>query len=181
MMPHLQLGDIEDLPASGEVACDAVEPAVVMTATDDCGDPVAVIFSEVASNQQCSGTYTLTRTWIAMDCSGNAITYAQTLNVVDNVAPVFTLIPSDETGTCSEPSYAYDAEDECGTVTFEETRITLLSDDCGNYVDEITATATDECGNSASIQFLRGVSDNESPHLHRGSPSGCNHLMQLHS
>jgi hypothetical protein len=61
---------VEALPADVTVQCDAVTPAVTLTATDNCGDAI-VTFNEVRTDGACPNAYTLTRTWTATDECGN--------------------------------------------------------------------------------------------------------------
>ena len=53
----------EALPADETVECDAVPAAVILTATDNCDDQVAVVFDETIGDGACPQTYTITRTW----------------------------------------------------------------------------------------------------------------------
>ena len=81
-----------------------------------------------------------------------AATAAQTINIGDNEAPVFTNIPADETincGTIHPSSGNVIATDNCDsdpTVTLDET--TLPGSCAGSFILIRTWTATDDCGNS---------------------------------
>ena len=51
---------------------------------------------------------------------------------------------------CEEQPYAYEALDNrSNPPIIYETRDTLSSDDCGNYVHLVTLTAYDVCGNTS--------------------------------
>ena len=167
------------LPANTSADCAAVEAPATLTATDACGT-AAVEFSEATTPGSCAGTYTLTRTWTATDCSGNAIAHTQVIEVTDGTAPAFDQVPESAFGLCAEPVYSYHATDACGTVSYSESRITLSSDDCGNYTDEVTVIASDDCGNTSSITFLIGVEDDEAPVFDGVLPSdmevACNNI-----
>ena len=71
--------------------CDAVPSAVTLTATDNCDASVTVNFSEVITGQDdsCPSEYTITRTWIVIDCAGNETTHTQVITVEDTAAPTF--------------------------------------------------------------------------------------------
>ena len=79
---------VEALPADLTVECDAVPAAEVLTSTDNCDDASSVSMTEEVTNQTCAGAYTLTRTWTATDCAGNATDHVQTITVIDTTAPV---------------------------------------------------------------------------------------------
>jgi hypothetical protein len=153
----------EDLPVSVSVECDAVPAAAVLTASDNCDNESVVDFEETIEEGDCPQSYTITRSWLVIDCAGNQSSHVQTIDVMDSMAPVFTEMPENQTNECEESSYAYAALDNCGDVIISEARETLSSDDCGNYEQLVTLTATDECGNSADYQFTIVVQDTQSP------------------
>ena len=153
----------EALPADETVECDAVPAAVILTATDNCDDQVAVVFDETIGDGACPQTYTITRTWTVSDCTNNSTQHVQTIEVEDTTAPVFTDMPGDQTSQCEEQSYTSAASDNCGAVTITESREVISDDACGNYEHLVTLTATDECGNSTDYQFTIVVADTEAP------------------
>src|SRR5205823_7332151 len=55
------------------------------TASDACdASPSVVLVSDNTTNGSCAGTYSRTKTWKAVDCSGNqSSTVSQTITVVD--------------------------------------------------------------------------------------------------
>jgi hypothetical protein len=75
--------------------------------------------------------YSITRTWTASDACGNKSYASQTIQVNDNIDPVFTFVPADYTVACAsevvfgEPT----ATDNCGTVTI------TIDDDCDHHND----------------------------------------------
>jgi hypothetical protein len=75
------------VPANTTVACNAIPPVVLPTATDNCGAASVVYLGELNSATPC--VYTLTRTWKATDGSGNMSTMSQVITVQDIVGPVF--------------------------------------------------------------------------------------------
>ena len=83
-------GFVGDLPVDLVVECDAIPDPILLVANDNCDDEVAVIFTEDLEDNDCLGSYTITRTWAVEDCAGNANMHVQTIDVQDTTAPVFT-------------------------------------------------------------------------------------------
>ncbi|MBK7342553.1 MAG: hypothetical protein IPJ06_05260 [Saprospiraceae bacterium] len=82
------------------VECDAVPVAEVVTAQDNCDLDVDVTYNEIKTDGSCPDSYTLTRTWIAIDNCGNATTHVQKVTVEDTTPPVFDNKPVDITVEC---------------------------------------------------------------------------------
>ena len=146
----------EDLPQSGQVSCEDVPVAATLTAMDGCEGPLDVVFDEVISNQDACGTnYTITRTWTASDCAGNAITHTQVLEVRDEMAPSFVEeLPQSVTVECNEvpAPVVLTAVDNCDTVVevvFEESASGDLNCADGFQITRVW-TATDCSGNTIS-------------------------------
>ena len=74
--------------------------AEVLTSTDNCDDASSVSMTEEVTSQTCAGAYTLTRTWTATDCAGNATDHVQTITVIDTTAPVIDVAAADATVEC---------------------------------------------------------------------------------
>ena len=169
---HIQTIEVEDttapafveaLPGNVTVECDAVPAAITLTANDNCDEAVSVAFVETTQLGACPQTYTLTRTWSVGDCSGNMTDHVQVVEVQDTTAPVFTVVPSNQSNACEEELYSASAVDNCSEVAISESRDVISSDDCGNYEHAVTLTATDDCGNNATHEFTIVVLDNEAP------------------
>jgi hypothetical protein len=145
------------LPQDMSLSCDEVPAADVVEAIDDCG-LVTIEYSEetIISGSDCPVTVTLIRTWVATDHCGLTSMHVQTIEVVDNNAPVPTDPPADICGpglTLAE----FDAL-EIGPIVFvgvcsgEE----VSSGDpevvysCEDDLYTITWTAEDACGNIGS-------------------------------
>ena len=145
------------------------------TASDNCGPNVELTldYEDSAPEVVCEGTYSFTRTWTATDFCGNATTFVQTISVGDDAGPVFTLAPSDQNNQCEEQPYPYEAVDNCTSTPpiIYETRDTLSSDDCGNYVHLVTLTAWDVCGNTTEHQFTITVQDTSAPMFDQAIPA----------
>ncbi|MRG44417.1 T9SS type B sorting domain-containing protein [Chitinophaga sp. SYP-B3965] len=159
------------VPADTTVNCDAVPTQPTIAVTDNCSATgnITVTMNEVRTNGTCANTYTLTRTWTAVDECGNDTTITQVINVRDTTAPAFTAIaPADTTVNCdavpTQPTIA--ATDNCSatgniTVTMNEVR---TNGACANtYTLTRTWTAVDECGNDTTITQVIHVQDTTAP------------------
>lgn len=117
--------------------------------------PLTVTFADHALVNGCDQT--LTRTWTATDQCGFSTTASQTINISDKSAPIFiTPKPADVTVNCDAipAAITLDAIDSCyGTmsVTPVETRQAIAGECASNYQLLRTWTATDPCGNTATL------------------------------
>ncbi|KAJ8900701.1 hypothetical protein NDN08_000002 [Rhodosorus marinus] len=156
-----------NVPESFEAACDPDFVPIPMdqfdvTATDDdpCFDNV-VQTSSVESGNVCDGRV-FERTWSAVDPSGNASEMTQVITVLGDqgvpefeqpTPPNFVVQPGVELSPENTGGSAT-ATDDCSDVTIS------YSDDIpdgfcnGSRIITRTWTATDECGNSSSVEQL---------------------------
>ena len=144
------------------------------TVEDNCGPNVdlTLAYEDSEAIEACFGSYTFTRTWTATDFCGNESVFVQTISVEDTTGPAFTVAPEDQVNQCEEQPYAYEALDNCSNPPIiYETRDTLSSDDCGNYVHLVTLTAYDVCGNTSEHQFTITVDDTSAPMFDQAIPA----------
>ncbi|MBL7885856.1 MAG: T9SS type A sorting domain-containing protein [Flavobacterium sp.] len=139
------------IPALSTIECPATPNFIQMTATDNSGT-VTVTYTDQTFLGACAGSYSVTRTWMATDPSGNSITAAQTINVIDNSSPVFNSFPGNITISCDEPmpvAPTLIAVDNCGVanVTFSEETI-YMPNDSGHKTIIRSWSAYDNCGNT---------------------------------
>ena len=89
------------------------------TASDNCSDVSITVESETIAGD-CSGNYTIVRTFTATDACGNSTSASQTITVEDTTAPELS-IPADYTAECSDELILDDATatDNC-TVCSDE-------------------------------------------------------------
>ncbi len=171
-------------PEPTTVQCDQpTDPSATgeATATDNCDGNPAITYDD-ASTQTDDGSctdfsYSITRTWTAVDACGNDATCIQPIIVVDTQAPVFTVCPPTITVECdlnasntnTDPANTGvpTAEDNCDpdpTITSSDVEVTTGLQ-CP-VVKQITRTWTveDACGNSTSdcVQLIL-VLDNTAP------------------
>ena len=160
---------VEALPADASVECDNVPDADTLTATDNCGT-ATVTFDEVNNAGNCPGEYELVRTWTATDECGNETSHTQTITVVDNTAPTFT-VPADITIECDIDSNdlnitgdVTDEADNC-SVDLEATFTDSVVD--GNCANEAVITRTwsltDDCDNTITHVQTITVVDTTAP------------------
>jgi len=133
--------------------CSVELPVSEALASDDCGS-VTVTSSDETIQGECSGDFTVLRTFTAEDGCGNSDTYVQSFIFTDTTAPVVTAVPADTSYQVvagqAMPADLPDAEDACGTVdiTFED----LCTDQgLGGFSATRTFTITDDCGNSTQV------------------------------
>ena len=149
-----------------------VDPAPYLYAHDECNDEHAtVVFKEVKSDSTCPNRFKLTRTWTASDACGNTAQYVQIVNVKDTIPPTMNFNPPHMTlVSCAseipEAPYVY-AEDNCLDIN-QPAKVILKevkSDStCPNkFKLTRTWTATDACGNTATISQLFIVEDFSRP------------------
>ena len=162
------------VPSDLIILCEDVDSADLGEAfgQDDCGEVSIEISTEIVPGA-CEGNYTIVRSFLATDPCLNETTGEQSIQVMDNEAPIITAL-SDLTLGCDDvvPSDLPEAFDNCSNVTIvvEETEV---AGDCPQErTVERLFTATDACGNSStSLQKVTFV-DDEAPTIEAGF-AGC--------
>ncbi|MFN0136844.1 MAG: choice-of-anchor tandem repeat NxxGxxAF-containing protein [Phycisphaerae bacterium] len=165
------------IPASVSVACGAsTSPTNTgqATASDNCDATPAVAFSDVSNAGTCPVSHVISRTWTATDGCGNTISLVQTITVVDNTGPTFTVAPANLTVECDGMGNlvqiaawlaAPQATDDCGSVTITND-YEGLCEGCGMTGSAtVTWTAVDSCGNSTSRIATVQVTDTLAPSI----------------
>ena len=158
------------VPADETVECDSIPSLGTPTATDNCDDDVEIRYDgEQRTDGDCDNSYTLTRTWTAIDnCNPeNNVTLTQTITVIDTTAPRLNKgakLPEGETGLdmCYEPNMPNLGPtseyiksmytDNCGEVVVQMERL-FKGTDCA-WKGFINFYITDACGNEADIVSL---------------------------
>ncbi len=155
------------LPEDMTAQCDDLPEVAEVTVSDNCSDVENITFtynSEIEEGN-CIGNYTIFRIWYAMDECGNENEHVQVINVIDTTAPVFDAFDANIEMPCDDISYAVEltATDNCGTVevTFEDAASDL---GCAGSIIR-TYTATDDCGNSVSVDQTITLIDNTDPYF----------------
>ncbi|MGB2423908.1 MAG: gliding motility-associated C-terminal domain-containing protein [Flavobacteriales bacterium] len=147
------------------VECDSDFSPLELQVTDACSSVVEVSVTDVETPGACDGEWTVQRTYVVMDESGNADTTVVVLNVVDTTAPAWTAAPENITVSCDAPfpSNQAEAEDACSEVNVVLVQDTLLGNSEGNYQITQTWTATDACMNTSMWSRIVTVVDTAAP------------------
>ncbi|SEW50425.1 HYR-like domain-containing protein [Chitinophaga arvensicola] len=159
-------------PADTTVDCDKIPAGFNLTATDNCTPGIITVASKdstVHNPGNCNSNYLIYRKWTAFDECGNARAVQQIITVQDTTRPVFSMpAPKDTLVDCDKvPAWpVINATDNCsGNVqVFTGTKTVKLPGNCAaNYQEIRTWTATDACGNKATMQQIITVQDTTKP------------------
>ncbi len=163
------------VPADVTVTCTTIPAVVNPVVTDNCDALPTVSFSQVSTksaNTNLIGyyNYTITRTWVAKDITGNTATAKQTITVTDKTAPSLT-VPSNITVS--------NDQNKCGAVV--RYAASSASDNCSSPVTisysissgslfpvgstTVTVTAKDLSGNTTTKTFIVKVNDTQNPFI----------------
>ncbi|MBW8687028.1 gliding motility-associated C-terminal domain-containing protein [Chitinophaga rhizophila] len=160
-------------PVNITVDCDKVPAGEVMTANDNCTPGMITVnpvdTRKAISGSKCADNYQIVRTWTATDLCGNRTVLTQTITVQDTIKPRFSVIvPAAITVNCdSIPGVDnVTATDNCTanvTVRLTESRQSLSTSCLSSYKLTRTWTASDACGNTATMQQVVTVQDTTRP------------------
>ena len=153
-----------------EAATDIREPEF----SDNCDDVLEVSYMDEVEAGDCEGSWTITRTWTALDNNGNTLSVVQTVNVVDTTGPEFSA-PADATIACTDDATdlsltgnVEDAADACSNEVAVEYSDAFATSDNACFANDIiirTWTATDACGNSTSKEQIIMLVDQNAPYF----------------
>lgn len=154
------------VPPDVTIECDEPDPSEVPVFQDVCSTTILVNVSNDTSLNICG--FTVYRTWTATDGCGNTTEVTRRITVTDTTPPVFTSIPADTTISCDQTPVVPNVEavDNCSptvAITFVE-NTTGSGTDCDLHMVR-EWTATDLCGNAATITQIVAISDHEQPVL----------------
>ena len=157
-----------ELPEDLLIACGEDIPETEVDATDACSD-VSILASIDTLIVPCPGTFTLIRTFTAMDACGNAAQHQQTIQVMDDEAPIFLEVPGDVTIQCDEdlPEDLPTSEDACSSpVNVILLAVDSVVGECPQaWLVTRTFQASDACGNTAVTSQLVTIVDTVGPVL----------------
>ncbi len=149
------------------ISCtDAIPDPIAPTIYDECDNDLVIEMTEATGAGTCGDNTAIIRTWTATDDCGNVGTFIQTVDIIDDVDPVFMSIPPNITLDCSEvvPSDAPTATDNCDTdVNIAMSEETFDGSCADNRTIVRTWTATDDCGNSSVVIQSITIGDNAGP------------------
>ncbi|WP_345271815.1 gliding motility-associated C-terminal domain-containing protein, partial [Flaviramulus aquimarinus] len=145
--PVLSLPDNQTAECSDDLTPDTFGNA---TAIDNCDDSPVISFEDRREDGECSGTFTIIRTWTAIDACGNHISAEQTITTSDTTAPEFeqTTLPGNIVVECNALPEAetLTATDNCGTASVSVEDDIEAGNCTNNYTIKRSYIAEDECG-----------------------------------
>jgi large repetitive protein len=159
---------LNGVPADLLLTCsEAIPAAAIVTASDNCIETVMVSFAEFTTQGQCPQSYSIERTWTAVDSCGNTVSATQLIVVSDTEAPIISTCPANASYSCLANVPAADislvvATDNCGEVNIAHMGDVVEGNECSGTITR-TYRAFDECGNySDCIQVIQ-YNDNVAP------------------
>jgi hypothetical protein len=159
------------VPSDATVECDALPAPAIVTASDNCSDPL-VRLDESMNPGPCEGALEVIRTWTATDACGNLTIRGQIITLIDRTPPILIGMPVDATVQCDAipvPAVVT-ATDNCSDPVVELTEDTQAGPGDGKGIIRRTWTATDDCGNRVAQTQTLLVIDSTAPTL-AGVPS----------
>ena len=161
-------------PGNLTIPCgSSLPPGLPLTASDACDQNVLLtaLPTDNLNGLSPCGTGTVTRTWVAADCSGNTSSVSQLITISDLTPPVISSgAPANVTVTCGNipagsPLPATDNCDQAVVSTGQPADNNAGLSACGTGQIIRTWTATDCAGNSSSVSQVITVVDNIPPTL----------------
>lgn len=167
------------IPNGGSISiqCRAMEPnwelptllQSEISATDNCG-AVTYVMDKTVEDGECKTDGYFKKIHIkitAVDLCNNQSTHEFDILIIDEIPPVFTIVPPDETVSCVNSSLTFEvkAEDECecADITFTDQ---IVNGACaGTYTIFRTYTAKDCCGNMSTYTQKINVVDDTPPQI----------------
>ncbi|MFV8337055.1 gliding motility-associated C-terminal domain-containing protein [Flavobacterium sp. RSP29] len=151
---------IAALPSVSTISCPATPEFTQAIASDGCGPTVTLTFADVIKKGQCAGSYSVTRTWTAIDACGNAVTATQTINIVDNVGPTTaTQFSSTVNVNCdaipAKPELVF--VDNCSTVSPAIFTENIINRTENSYSIVRKWSVADACGNASEFTQIINV------------------------
>lgn len=144
-------------------------PHQTIAAMDECTGPATVVkdtLPYVINN--CTG-YSITYVWTAYDQCGNSAQQFESFDVLPDVTKPTIADPADRTvntddGLCTANLVQNNpaTTDNCSAITVTKSPVSNVYN---KGLTVVTWTATDACGNTATVQQNITVVDNESPEL----------------
>ena len=165
---HNFLGNNDNLASLSEIdlmnLLNALDSNSVLIETD-CGQVIVPLFTvEISYSNNClvDGYYERrTYTWVATDICGNSSSVSFTIDIVDNVPPVFVVVPTNVTIICAPlpPPAVVFTDDATQSVTIVYTEV-IESFNPGVFLVTRTWVATDACGNVTTYkQYIKWIPD----------------------
>ena len=187
----------ENFPPDYTISCSLPDPFfVTVTATSECGTVVVTSEEEEDTSDPC--VRIISRIYTATHENGSMLVDTQFIYVVDDVAPVITLVHPDLAGTASGDTLEYecqalpifDADDISATDLCSAVESIVFMDQDAGQVDCLQEgyyllryyrwDVTDICGNTSFFHFYIKIKDNTPPVITGGIPADitvpCNNI-----
>ena len=154
-----------EVPEDMTLACGSETPLPWPTVEDDCSTWEVEVVADTTW-LDCPQNMDVVRTFVATDACGNVAEVSHTVSYRDTTPPQLTLPENDVQIDC-DADWVFDgaglAEDLCSDVVWDvQTQVTAPAE--GSVFSLlVTATASDQCGNAATGQFLVNNVDSEAP------------------
>jgi hypothetical protein len=170
------------IPINTRAQCDNIPVPPIVTATDNCPNPIIVLTTTIIPGS-CPSNYTLVRTWTASDAAGNTTSASQQILVSDTGRPIINGVPGDSNADCkniplpANPT-VIDNCDPSVVISYNQIRIN------GTCLDKYslirTWTATDNCNNTIAQSQIITINDITSPTFTTAVPpnitANCNSI-----
>ncbi|MDN3492085.1 T9SS type B sorting domain-containing protein [Winogradskyella bathintestinalis] len=170
------------VPADITIACDVDATDLSLTGdvtdeADSCSSNLEAVFTDSVADGTCPGASIITRTWSLTDDCDNTTTSIQTITIQDTAPPMIdeTTVENINIECGIDPKETLElwlnnnagatATDSCGDVTWTNDFGFNTDIDCDNSAIIVRFTATDECGNSATVAASYSISDTLPPTL----------------
>ncbi len=168
---------INSVPAEVNVECGNDIPTAEPTFGDNCDDELTVVPSVSETPQECG--YDINRSWTATDDCDNSITVYQIIRVRDTQDPfVVEGVPALLTIECGDdiPEYTPTFDDICDDDLTLTAGSSMTQGDCLRSIYR-SWTATDDCGNSVTVEQQINIVDTEDPIL-SGLPENATYTCE---
>lgn len=129
----------------------------------DVDDNVEWDYGPTVYDAGCGGSETYTVTFVATNSCGDAIGTTASFIILDNNAPEIHAPATNIPYSCSNPLPSAWASDACGEVDFVENASPHEVDYCNGYSVSYSWQATDECGNSSTLNRSYTIAGDNSP------------------
>jgi len=135
-----------------------------ISSQDNCGGSI-ISMNQTVTNGSCEEDGYFKSIFVeilATDFCDNQSSFSFTIHIVDEIPPVFTVLPPDVTVSCANSNLTYDVqatdECECANISFVDN---IINGACaGSYTIQRVYTAKDCCGNmSFHTQTINVVDD----------------------
>ncbi|WP_178988292.1 Ig-like domain-containing protein [Winogradskyella schleiferi] len=170
------------VPANITIECDDDATDLTLTGdvtdeSDNCASGLNAIYTDSVSDGSCTSASIIARTWSLTDDCDNNTTFVQTITIQDTTAPTIDdstleniniecgITPDGTLEDWLANNGGATATDNCGSITWTNDFGANTDIDCDNGAISVTFTATDDCGNAATVSASYSIIDTVAPTL----------------